>query len=256
VKLLQVATVVVMVLAVAIRGVSGEARKLPNQRDTPQDLVEPLQLLSSAAELRLGELAPRLDLKLRDEWIDSCRLPFRIHTCPELGDWIPTVEGQRVERLIGELRRGGPEEAFASLVLVFQVARSTDWDPGLLNRSQNAERLGQYLQDWLADWGEEAAEDPLLFEPAMAALIVYARVMRTAYDAPAIGFADAPYDRARAFMDTLTGAREPTRTAFGEALSAYSPAAFKEFIEREDFLRGFEKEALVRFPAIDGECGE
>ena len=28
----------------------------------------------------------------------------------------------------------------------------------------------------------------------------------------------------------------------------------KEFLEREDFLRGLEREAEIRFPNIDGDC--
>lgn len=251
---LPIAAVVVMLAALGIRGVTGVPKQLPNQREVPQVLSSPLQLLSSAAELRLGELAPRLGAQYRSAWIDTCRIPFRIQACPGLIEWIPTADGQKVERLIGDLRHGGPEEAFASLVLVFQVAHGTHWHPGLLGKSANAERMGLFLQEWLADWAPEAADDPLLFEPAMAALLLYSRVMRTAYDAPALGFDEAPFERAKQFLEQLTGAREPRRTAFGEALTSYSPTAFKDFLEREDFLRGFEKEALVKFPELDGKC--
>ena len=253
---LVVATLLLMVAAVGIRGVRGRPKKPPNLREETPELVEPLQLLSEAADFRLGELAPLLELKYRDEWIDAYRIPFLVRNCPDLGEWIPTAEGQRLERVIGELRRGGPHEAFASLVLTFRMARATEWDPGLLGRTQNAERLGQYLQDWLAAWAEDGADDPLLYEPTIAATLLYARVMRTAYDAPAIGYADAPYDRAKQFLEQLTGVHEPQRTAFGEALAASVPVPFQEFVEKDDFLRGFEREAIVRFPKIDGECGE
>ena len=256
VTVLQVAAVLVMVVAVGMRGVRGRARKAPNMRKEVPELVEPLQFLSEAADLRLGELAPLLDIKYRDDWIDAYRIPFLVQECPDLSEWIPTTEGQQIERLIGELRRAGPHEAFASLVLVFQMARATEWDPGLLGRTQNAERMGALVQDWLRVWAERGAEDPLLYEPAVAATLLYAIVMRTAYNAPALGYADAPYDRARQFLEELTGAREPRLTALGEALSTQMPSAFQEFLERDDFLRGLEREALVRFPRMNGECGE
>ena len=256
VTVLQVATVLVMVAAVMMRGVQGRARKAPNLREQPPELVAPLQLLSEAADMRLGELAPLLDIKYRDDWIDAYRIPFLVQGCPDLDDWIPTTEGQQVERLIGELRRAGPEEAFASLVLVFQVARATEWEPGLLGRTQNAERMGQYVQDWLTAWAERGAEDPLLFEPTIAATLLYARIMRTAYDAPAIGHNAGPYNHAKQFLERLTGARQPLLTAYGEALSTQLPVAFQEFLERDDFLRGFEREAKVRYAKIDGECDQ
>jgi len=252
---LQVATVVVMLVAIGMRGLAGRPHKFPNRRSPVPPLVEPLQLLGSAADQRLVEIAPRIDLLYRDDWIDTSEIPFLLQGCPDLVDWLPTTDGQRVERMIGQLRRAGEEEAFAALVLLFELARSTHWEPGILAHTQNAERLGQFFQDWLAAWAEPGVDDPLLYEPVMAATLVYARVMRTAYDAPALGRADAPYQRAKEFLSNLTGVGGPRLTTFGQALSTYDPAAFREYLERDDFLRGFEKQALVKFPKIDGECG-
>ena len=94
------------------------------------------------------------------------------------------------------------------------------------------ERLATLLQDWLRKWAEPAARDELLSAPALAAALVYSKVMRAAYEAPAITRDGAVAERARTFLEGLTGAGGPRLTAFGEALEGRYPDAFDAFRRR------------------------
>ena len=80
--------------------------------------------------------------------------------------------------------------------------------------------------------------------------------MRTAYNQPTFGFNKAPYERARAFVDELTGAHASRRTAFGESLAAAYPRAFEQIQSSKDFLRGCNEEAKLLYPELKGECGK
>jgi hypothetical protein len=240
---------------VAVRGIAGELPPAPeDELAGPGRLVEPQQFLTRNGALRMRELSARIDPARAPEWNALWRRPYELEDCPKLGDWMGGPEGQRLERLLSELRRGSSDEALAALALTVQLARATEWDPGLLGRTQHAERLGGLLQDWLRGWGPRAADDGQLLEPALAALLVYGRVMRTAYEAPTLGRADAPYERARAFLDELTGARAARRTPLGERLAARHPRAWTTLVEKNDFLAGADEEARALFPELDGEC--
>ena len=255
-SLIASVTGVLLVAAVAVRGIAGE--RPPEPEDvvrSPDALVEPLQFLAAGAALRMRELTPRIDPARAGEWAAMWRRPYELADCPPAADWLGGPDGQRLERLLAELRRGSRDEALAALALTVQVARATDWDPGLLGRTQHAERVGGLLQDWLRVWGARAADDAELLEPTLAALLLYGRVMRTAYEAPALGRADAPYERARTFLDELTGARAPRRTPLGERLAARHPRAWTTLVEKSDFLAGAAEEARALFPEVDGECG-
>lgn len=254
-KLIAAATGLLLAAGVAVRGIEGELPPAPEDEATgPSALVEPLQFLSRSSSLRMRELGARIDPARATEWAALWRRPYELSDCPKLEDWISGPDGQRLERLLAELRRGSSDEALAALALTLQVARATEWDPGLLARTQHAERLGGLLQDWLRVWGPRAVDDGQLLEPALAALLVYGRVMRTAYQAPAIGRADAPYERARAFLDELTGARSARRTPLGERLAVRHPRAWTTLAEKNDFLEGAAEEARALFPELDGEC--
>jgi hypothetical protein len=220
-------------------------------------IVEPMQFLAKGAALRAAEL---------DAWIADERRPrfqalreivFAIPGCPATTAWMDGAEGQRLERLLSELRTGSREESFASLVLVMRLARATQWQPGLFEsaREANSERLAGLVADWLRAWGERAAADPLLAEPARAAVLVYGRLMRTAENAPRIGRNAASYQRAISTLSELLGVDAGRRTRLGESLQARHPEALRRFVGDTDRLRGLDDEARTLFPDIDGECG-
>jgi hypothetical protein len=158
------------------------------------------------------------------------------------------------ERHLAALRGGSREDAFAALVLIHQLARACQWSPGMLARTQHAERLGGLLQDWLRTWGESSARDPLLSEPALAAALLYGRVMRIAWKAPLLSKNSAPYERATTFLAELTGVSARHRTRFGEALAAHYGRAATKLASTNDRLEGFEEEAAVLFPSLVGDC--
>ena len=255
-RALVVVGIASLAAALAVRAVP------PARATTPKDVVEdaprlaePMQLLGSGAHLRAIELERWVSETRREEFKKVLRITFSIQDCPALLDWIEGPDGQFTERHLVALRGGTREDALAALVLIFHLARACAWTPGILARTQHAERLGGLLQDWLRTWAEPAARDPLLSEPALAAAIVYGRVMRIAWQAPLLTRNAAPYERATTFLAGLTGiASGGHRTRFGEALAArYSRAATK-LASKNDLLEGFEEEAEAAFPGLVGDC--
>ncbi len=245
-----------LVTGVVVRGIAGKLPPAPEDLPAgPQALSEPMQFVLRGGGLRMRELADRLEPELRKSWDACSRLPYDLTDCPALLTWIDGPAGQKIERLLADLRRGDHDAALAALALTVQVARTSRWQPGIFDGHEDAERLGSMLQDWLRAWGPRSADDPQLLEPALAGLLLYGRVMRTAYNEPAIGRADAPYQRARTFLDELTGAREAQPTPLGARLAARHPRAWSSLRGRGDFLAGADEEAQSLFPEIDGECG-
>lgn len=251
------ATAVLLVASVAVRGLKGSPAIAPQDRPSaPTDIAEPMQLLGRGASLRIEELTPRISPELAGVWKSAHRLAFNVQDCPKLLDWIDGPDGQKCERLIGSLRRGSRDEALASLALTLALARTTEWKPGLLARTQHAEKLGAILQEWLRSWGERGASDRMLAEPTFAALAFYGRVMRTAAEAPPVGRFDAPYERARAFLAGVLLDSQGQPTALGRAMRTRFPAAMKGFDNEHDCLEGFEREGAQLFADVDGECGQ
>ncbi len=247
-----IAGAVAVRLLPAPRVVSAEEQ----QQEGPR-IVEPMQLLGRGAALRVAEL---------DEWIAEERRPrfraardqvFHIRDCPESVAWLDGAEGQRVERLLGELRHGSREEALAALALVFQLARATEWDPGVLASipEANAARLAGLAADWLRAWGERGARDPLLAEPTRAAALLYGRLMYMAQHSRVIGTNTSAYERGLKTLSELVGLDSGRRTALGESLQSRHPEAMRKLALESDRLRGFDEEARTAFPDLDGECG-
>jgi hypothetical protein len=243
--------------AIAVRAIP------PAQSVAPQDVVEeaphiaePMQFLGSGAKLRAAELDAWISADRRSRFKALRELAFHLDGCPDTRAWLDSVEGQRLERMLGELRSGKREEAFAALALTFQLARATEWKPGILTKtsSANVERLASLFQDWLRTWGEKSAKDSLLAEPATAAVLVYGRLMRVAQRAPMLGTSDAPYKRAQTFLGDLLGEGRSRRTALGERMQARSSAAIARLSSADDALRGLDEEALVMFPDLNGAC--
>lgn len=219
-------------------------------------IVEPMQFLGKGAALRAPELDGWVAAERRPRFKALRELAFHVADCPETVEWIDSAEGQRLERMLGELRGGTREEAFAALVLVFQLARATEWKPGILTQTPqaNAERMASLLADWLRARGESGAKDPLLAEPARAAILVYGRLMRTAQQSPVLGTNSASYERGLKTIEELVGIDSGRRTALGESLQARHPVALRKLVGDSDRLRGFDDEARTLFPDLNGEC--
>lgn len=139
---------------------------------------------------------------------------------------------------------------------MFQLARATEWKPGILTQTPqaNAERMASLLADWLRARGESGAKDPLLAEPARAAILVYGRLMRTAQQSPVLGTNSASYERGLKTIEELVGIDSGRRTALGESLQARHPVALRKLVGDSDRLRGFDDEARTLFPDLNGEC--
>ncbi|MCY2959901.1 MAG: hypothetical protein NTY35_07015 [Planctomycetota bacterium] len=240
------------------------ARMLPAPRvrlaeeivDEGPRIVEPMQFLGKGAGLRAPELDAWVAAERRPRFKALRELAFHVAGCPGTVEWVDSAEGQRLERLLGELRGGTREEAFASLVLVFQIARTTEWKPGILTQTPeaNAERMAGLVADWLRAWGVRGSRDPLLAEPARAAILVYGRLMRTAQQSPVIGTNSASYQRGLKTIEELVGIDAGRRTALGEALQARHPEAMRKLVGDMDRLRGLDDEARTMFPDLTGEC--
>lgn len=259
VRIALVATCALFVVAIAVRGVPPSASVAPEDvvEEGPR-IVEPMQFLGSGAKLRAGELDAWVAADRRTRFKALRELIFQLRDCPDLVEWIDSMEGQMLERMITELRTGTREEAFASLSLVYQLARAAEWDPGLMTRTPEAQavRLGGLLQEWLRVWGERAAKDALLAEPAVATTLLYAHVMRIAENAPVIGISSASRERARSFLTELLGIGTGRRTTLGELVQARHGAALARFIARDDPLAGLAADARTLFPDMNGSCGE
>jgi len=252
-----VATVALLVGAIGVRGLRGALPLAPQDRPREKtEIAEPMQLLGRGASMRIEELTARVSEAVKPNWSAAHRLPFALRDCPKLLDWIESADGQRFERLLAELRRGSREDAFASLALTLALARATEWNPGLLARTQNAERLGALLQEWLRAWGERGVGDTLLAEPTLAATVLYGRVMRIAAEAPPVGRFDAPYERAHAFLANALLDHQGQTTALGRALQARFPAASAGFDDEHDCLSGLDREAAQVFAGLDGKCSQ
>lgn len=252
----MVATGVLLVAAVFVRGIRGsEPERVEDRERAPDAIAAPVQLLGAGARRRLGEITDRLDAGQREQWLAAQRIAFGLEGCPELNEWLATAEGQRVEQVIGDLRRGPSVQGLASLTLLVQLARATRWSPGVFG-NENAQRMGDLIKPWLRTWAEPAMDDPQLAEPALAAALVYARVMRLAYEAPVLTREEGAYDRARTFLEGLTGTNEPRLTSFGHALSTRHADAFATFRRETDYLQGLAEECGVLLPGLDGACEE
>lgn len=234
----------------------------PNKVILPKDipvaerpkLRDPMQLLSPAARLRAAELDPLVSPAHAATFTAVRKSLFSMSTCPELLDFANSADGQRFERLLEDLRTGTREDAFAALALLLRAARACEWKPGLRARTEHAEKLGSWLGDWLRSWAEPGANDPLLSEPALAAGLVYGKVMHVAWKAPIVGHKQAPYDKAQALLDELVGTTPGRRTAYGELLQLRYPRAMSQLFVRTDALAGCAEECAALYPELTGEC--
>lgn len=251
------ATVGLFVLGLGLRAREGQPPPRVDELPAPENAIdEPLQLLGPSGALRVDELTVRLPQELRPRWEDSTRAVFSIVDCPKLRPWLDGPEGQEVERLLGELRRGESTEALASLALLVQLARRTTWSSSVTRGGEHANRLGTLLQEWLDTWAERAMGDAQLYDSSLAAFLIYGRAMRVAIRAPTFGLNDGANERARRFVDELTGSGATQRTPFGDALNDRYPRAFADLLVDGDFLEACRDEARSLFPDLDGDCGE
>ncbi len=245
--------VVLFAASLWVRGVRAEVPPAPEVRNgETASVAEPMHFLSRGAEHRFEELTRHMSEERRASWRTQSALLFDLVGCPPLKQWIETRDGQRLERLLAELRGGTREDALGSLTLLFQLARATRWSDGAVN----AEHLGGMLADWLREWGEKSADDALLHEPALATAIFYGRVMHEAWNAPAFGHNSASHEHARALLLEITGASGGSRSAFGRELELRQPRVFAALLadDEERFFAAFVSEARLLFPGLDGSC--
>ena len=249
------ATIVVIGAAIGVRSLKGEVPLAPADRPRAVDaLREPMQLLGRGASLRIAELDLRVEAARREEWIGVRRALFELQDCPSTKDWIDSVDGQRFERLVGELRRGARDEGLAALALVLELARKTEWNTGPLAGTASAERLGAFLQDWLRTWAERGVDDATLADPTVAAVLVYGRVMRRACRPLPIGRNDATYERARTFLAGLLFDAQGQPLALARALRTRHPTAIERFESKNDVLNDLDEASRQLFGDLDGEC--
>ena len=249
--------VVLTVAAIGVRGLPPSDPPRPVETpDDPVQILEPMQLLRGAGVQRLAEIDPFVSDEQHSAWVDSRAVLGRLEGCPDLSDWIALPEGQRLERTLPQLRKGSREEALGALALVFRIAGATDWLPGNFGGPEDAEILGALLQAWIEDWGEEAAVDPQLYQPSLAAVLLYGRVMQSAFKAGVFGDSERSLERARAFLGRALWEPSGARTRLGELFEAHHPGAVPPDLEGEGFLKGISEEAKLLFPELDGECGD
>lgn len=246
---------VLFLAGVLLRGLEAPVRVAPEQRDERPTIASPMQLLGASGSRRSGELASLLPESLREPWTRVQMGLVAQQGCPKTIEWLATPRGQEMERTLAELQRGDAPQGLAAAMLLVDLARRTQWEPGMFLGAEHAERVGDLLQAWLARFAEKSADDVTLHEPALAVFLLYGRVMREAYDAPTFGRSQAPFERARSFVRTLAGTVAKSQTEFGRALQARHPRAFLGLTE-EDFLAGCDEEAQLLFPEIDGACGK
>lgn len=253
-----IAATLVFVGAFAVRGIAGRAPlEAVDRPRAPDELAAPMQLLGASAFLRAGELTPRVRETLREEWLDVQKFTARLSGCPRTADWLTTPAGLRFERLADELRRGSREEALACLYLVFELTHRTDWSSGLMERTQDAEKLAGLLREWLRAWAERATDDTLLAEPAVAATITYARAMRTVASPMLFGAGDAAtVARAKQFLsDLLYDVHGQPKRMYG-LLKARHPSALDDFETKRDALGGLSEACGIVFPELENGCGK
>ncbi len=214
-----------------------------------------MQLLSRGAALRIQELDAWVSPASRAEFAALRAAVFGLKGCPATLDWLDGADGQRFERALAGLRAGTREDALGALALLVQLARASEWKPGLLGKAQHAERLGGLFEDWLRAWAVRGASDATLVEPTLACALLYGRVMRSAWDAPVVGHHEAPYQRACGFLRELVG-DSAQRSAFGQALQSRHARAVQGLAAERDQLAGFEEECAVLFPGLVGDCGD
>ena len=243
------------VVAFAVRGAKPAPMQLPEDVvEAKPRIAEPMQFLGRGAKLRIEELDQWVSAPQKQELVFLRKSVFGLRGCPATSDWLDGLEGQRFARSLASLRGGTREDAFAALALIFQLARATDWKPGVLAHAEHAERIGALLQDWLHAWAERGAKDPLLAEPALAAGILYGRVMRTAWRAPIVGYNAAPYERAKSFLAELLGERAGHASDYGQAMRDRHARAVTRMSSERDVLLGFEEECAALYPDLTGEC--
>jgi hypothetical protein len=241
--------------AAAVRSIAGAPRVVPEDQPRDENAIrEPLQFLGPAAVSRVAELGPRISVATETAWRLSYRAPFEIAGCPEAAEWFLTDRGMRLERLLGDLRRGSNEEALAALVLLFETARNTRWAPGLLAHTENAEKLAALAEAWLRTWGPRAPQDAVLAEPALAALLAYGHWMQRASEPLPIGRRDETYEHACAFLATILRDESGRETSLGTALRDRHPAAHAAFESGHDVLAGLRAASEQLQPWLRGDC--
>lgn len=249
-------TCVLLVAALGVRALQPKRVFGPSEAEAALRLPEPLQFLLGGASLRIAELDEHVAEARRARWVSMRETVVGLKGCPRLGEWLDTVDGLEFEQLGAELVRGSSEESLAALSLLVALARRTEWEPGFLGGGADAGRLGGLVAEWLIARADGSLDDALLYEPALSAVVIYSRAMRTAYQAPAFGRDDAAYDRARSTLERLIGIDEQKRTNFGAAVQARYGRATSLLEGEGDFLLGFDQEARVTFKDLDGECEE
>jgi len=136
--------------AVGVRAIEPTAPSAPEVIEDELEVLEPMQLLRSGGEERMAELDALVPLERRVAFVDNRLDLLDLADCPPLDDWLRARRGLALEQTVASLVRGDRAEALAALALVMQLARTTEWSPGMFGGSQGAETLGGLLGTWLS----------------------------------------------------------------------------------------------------------
>jgi len=251
----MVLVLLLLLAAMWVRTIEPTVVAAPEAERDELPILEPMQLLRVGGEERLAELDSLIELDRRVAFADSRLDLLDLDGCPPLGDWLRGPRGLAFEQCVGELSRGSRTEALAALALVFQLARTTEWHPGVFGGAQAPERLGGLLSEWIDRWGESAMEDALLYEPTLAAVLLYGHVMNVAFKSGMFGTSDVSRERAQSNLTRYAGGQGERRSALGLALNTRYPGALSSAITDGD-LAGFTRETELAFPTLNGECGQ
>lgn len=232
-------------------------RWTPPERDPATQLAfpAPTQLLSARAGERGEELARLMGAERGAEFLAAWRaLPG---DCPAARDWLAGTQGQSVQRACARLQQGDSAQALGALALCVAVARRTEWEPDGFGagRSLDADAVASLFEAWIVVRGEQGADDPLLAEASVYALLGWARLMHEVEAAPFVLRDRDASLRAAARIEAWLGGADGRRTRLGASLAERHPQIGEALQQRRPLLGLLDAAARRWAPELDGECG-
>jgi hypothetical protein len=220
-----------------------------------REFQQPLQMIGPSARSRAAELAALMPPQRADAYLAAWgRLPL---DCPRASSWLDGEAGQLFARDVAQFTTGTDPEALGALGLLVALARRLEWEPDGIGASRglDSERLAAQFESWIGLRAELGADRPLLAEASVAAVLVWARLMRESEQAP-FAFADkAVAARAEARLEAWFAPRAERRTRLAASLAARQPLAHAALLQRSGALQALDAASRRLVPDLDGECG-